>query len=458
MDRYTTQDGNFTVKPEDLQVFMQLYPDAQKVGGEVEEQKEIQAIKDVDTSPAGAFFNVLQTTNPAAGLAISNLGNILKSTVDIVDMVGDFGEFLAEVEVEKGGLPAASAGLSTYMAKRMAAAKSGITQEEYDEKDPYNIIELSAISKALDKSVIKYKDKETGKPLDFIDLYKAGEIQKGTVAFLNETAGAIPSMLMSRVPGVYALLGGGSFINKLDEGLFERQDQTTEALFANSLIYGGADAVGEFFGGRYLNRLAGLGKTGSKEAIDDVKDVMIGGIGAFIKTAFKGGSFEGMQEAITALIQTAGDDLIYGDDKTAAQYFRQALHSGLIGFATGGVSGTGSLTMNKANKEKFYEYVSGQDYKNEQMRLGSLQLEAEQDLENAPANKKEKFQKRVDSIKNQRKKLKDQLIATFENNPDILQYHIDNLEIMHEELDIITGGDKYSRKAKDEAKKRFRSS
>ena len=146
---YTTKDGNFEVEAEDLQVFMQRYPDAQKVGGEIQEQKEIQAIKDIDTSTAGTFFNVLQATNPATGLAISNLGNMLKTTVDIVDMVGDFGEFLAEVEVEKGGLPAASAGLSTYMAKRMAAAKSGITQEEYDEKDPYNIIELSAISPAL---------------------------------------------------------------------------------------------------------------------------------------------------------------------------------------------------------------------------------------------------------------------------------------------------------------------
>ena len=37
---YTTKDGDFEVEAEDLQVFMQRYPNAQKVGGEIEEQKD----------------------------------------------------------------------------------------------------------------------------------------------------------------------------------------------------------------------------------------------------------------------------------------------------------------------------------------------------------------------------------------------------------------------------------
>ena len=58
---------------------------------------------------------------------------------------------------------------------------------------------------------------------------------------------------------------------------------------------------------------------------------MIGGIGAFVKTAFKGGSSEFMQEAITAVIQTGSDEIIYGDEKSGAEYFRKAVHAGLIG-------------------------------------------------------------------------------------------------------------------------------
>ena len=93
------------------------------------------------------------------------------------------------------------------------------------------------------------------------------------------------------------------------------------------------------------------------------------------------------------------------------------MHAGLIGFALGGGAGTVSTGMNKKNKTSFYEYLAPKSYKNDQAGLFYKLEEAQQDLENAPDNKKEKFQRRVD---------------------------------------IITGGKKYSEAAKEEAKKDFK--
>lgn len=126
-----------------------------------------------------------------------------------------------------------------------------MTAEEFDETNPYNIIELSAVSNILDKAIIKYKDKETGQVLDYTELFSAGEYGKGIQSFVNEVAGAAPSLVVSRLPGGYALLGGSSFIEKLNTDLVERKDQSVQRVIANALIYGGSDAIGEYFGGRF---------------------------------------------------------------------------------------------------------------------------------------------------------------------------------------------------------------
>ena len=123
-------------------------------------KQEDTVVKDVDTSPLGLFFNVFQQTQPAAGKPLAALASLAKSTVDIVDSMGDAIEQQVEIEFSGG---VRGGGLPRYIAKRLAAQKAGVTLEEYNEQNPYNILELKGLSNVIDKAKVKYKDKETGK-------------------------------------------------------------------------------------------------------------------------------------------------------------------------------------------------------------------------------------------------------------------------------------------------------
>ena len=422
------------------------------------EDVDKEVVKDIDISTSGLFFNVLQNQFPGAGVALSAIASLTKGTFDIVDQIGDFAEMLIETEVgttKTGGNRALA--YTMYMAKRIAAGRKGITTEEYDETNPYNILELKSISNVLDKAIIKYKDKETGENLNSLDLIEAGEFTKASEVFLGELSGAAPSMLISRIPGGYALLGGGSFTEKFNRDLIERQDQDVENILSNSIIFGGADAIGEYFGGRFLNNLGkavGIGKLTPKA----FKEISIKTIGNTIKMAFKGGAGESMQEVITSVVQNAGDDIIYGDEVSASQYFRQALHSGIIGFGLGAGSGSFSSRANgsKDQRTKMAEYFAPGSYKVQQVKLSEQEQEAQKNYENAPKNKKDYFKKKVDDVKQQKKDLQDQMYERFVNYSNTeTEYFLDLEQTRHDALDIINGGKNYSDKAKEDAKKDF---
>jgi hypothetical protein len=417
-----------------------------------ENTRESTVIEPINNSAFGVFMSTLDKIVPGSPAAFDGLVRFTKGFVDIADSTVDLAKF--------GTVMSTPEGLPNYIAKRAVAAQKGMSYEDF-EKTESNTIGLTALSRVLDKAIIKPPiDKETGKPLDYIDLFQRGEYDKVPGAFLQEVAGAAASMIISRIPGGYALLGGTSFVDKLNRDLVERPDQDPGDIILNSIVYGGSDAIGEYFGGRYLNRLAGIAKTGGKAGLNRAKDVMIGGIGAFIKTAFKGGSSEFMQEAITSVIQSKSDEIIYGDEISNAQHFRQALHAGLIGFALGSGSGTVSMRMNKNNRTKFYEYLAPKSYKNDQAGLFYKLEEAQQDLDNAPADKKEMFQRRLDKIKKKQKDLREQLYNRFEimreNDPKTLELMIDKIQEQHNALDIITSGRNYSESAKKQAKKDFK--
>ena len=485
MLRYEFNGRVFEFAPDRLQDFLAKYPGATEVektedvaepGAAVasetpapasgvlssvdtslESQPRITGLAEVDTSEIDSdpliskkdiarFAIAQQVANPRFAQSLSTLSSFAKGVVDIVDLAADVGEFALET-----GTPT---GAAQYFAKRKAAQIMGLSEEEYDKQDPANLVDLSSLSNLFDAATIKYYDEE-GKRADFMTLASEGKLDEAVGSFVDEAAGALPSLLTAMLPGGYALLGGGSFVQTLNKDLIERKDQTEEKIFANSLIYGAADAVGEFFGGRYFKGLLKpLRDKKATEIPDDIKDAMVGGLGSFIKKTFKGGSVEAMQEALTSIIQNASNDILYGDDVTLKRYATQALHSGLIGFALGSGMGGGITLKNRNEKSKFYEYIAPSSYKKQQHDFALKQEEAESDLENATENKKEYFQKRVDKIKQKRQDLKDKLFATYENaSNEQIQYDLEKLQEQFDNVDIITGGDKYSRAAKNDAEK-----
>jgi hypothetical protein len=397
-------------------------------------------------------FTFKNVANDVFGPSLSILSSFAKGVVDITDSAFDLAE--AAVQMQN---PVTS---HLYFAKRRAAAMAGMTYDEFEEQidDPYNIVDLSGVSNFLDKSVIKFEDEE-GKRLDYTELAEQGRYGDAATSFVMETAGAAPSLIVSMAPGGYALLGGTSFIDKLNTDLVERPDETISQIMGNAVVFGGADMVGEYFGGRFLRKMVKgvVPRTGAKIP-KEVEDAMVGGVGGVVRSIFKGGGSEFMQESITSVIQSAGDELIYGDETSASQYFRKALHAGMIGFALGGGTGTVSTLKNRKDNEKFYEYLAPKSYKKQQVELSQALEEAESDLENAPADNKDVFQKRVDDIKNKKQELKDQLydrFQTMQQDENEMQYYLDNLNDQHKQLDIITGGRKFSDSAKNQAKKDF---
>ncbi len=397
-------------------------------------------------------FTFKNVANDVFGPSLSILSSFAKGTVDIADSAFDLVE--AGVQMQN---PVTS---HLYFAKRRAAAMAGMTYEEFEEQidDPYNVVDLSGVSNFLDQSVIKFEDEE-GKTLDYTELAEQGRYADAATSFVMETAGAAPSLLVSMAPGGYALLGGTSFIDKLNTDLVERPDETIGQIMGNAVVFGGADMVGEYFGGRFLrNMVKGVVPKAGAKIPKDVQDAMVGGVGGVVRSIFKGGGSEFMQESITSVIQSAGDELIYGDETSASQYFRKALHAGMIGFALGGGTGTVSTLKNRKDNEKFYEYLAPKSYKKEQVELSQALEEAESDLQNAPADNKDAFQKRVDAIKNKKQELKDQTYERFRTmglDKNEMQYYLDNENIKHKSLDIITGGRKFSDAAKEQAKKDF---
>ena len=388
------------------------------------------------------------------GTPLSYLASLTSGTLRLADSIGDVLEAGVESQIAGGG---GSAGYAKYLAKRLAARSKGMTAEEFDEQNPYNVIELESLAKIIDKATIKYKDEKTGKYLDHMDLIDRGEYVYAADQFVNEVAGAAPSMIVSRLPGGYALLGGASFIEKLNTDLIERKDQAAQNVMFNALVYGGSDAVGEYFGGRFLNKLGGsvgLGRLTPKS----YKNYAIKSVANIIKTAFKGGSGEALQESLTALVQSYGDQIAYGDEVTQAQRFRRMLHAGTIGFALGSGSGTFSsrLKGSEEQRKQMAEYFATGSYKAQQVKLSQEQEQLQTDQEKAPKDKKQYFQKQIDEVQKKKKELQDQMFEQFIGFSNTeTEYFLDLEQIKHDALDIINGGDTYSDAAKKKAKKDF---
>ena len=387
---------------------------------------------------------------------LSYLAGLVSNTLRLGDSIGDLFESAVEIQAGSysGGIPQ---GYANYIAKRLIARSKNMTAAEFDEKNPYNVIKLEGLAKIIDKATIKYKDEKTGKYLDHMDLIDRGEYAYAADQFVNEVAGAAPSMIVSRLPGGYALLGGASFIEKLNTDLIERKDQAVENVMFNALVYGGSDAVGEYFGGRFLNKLGGAVGIG-KLTPSSYKEYAIKSIANIIKTAFKGGSGEALQEALTAFVQTLGDDFIYGDEVTKAQYFRKMLHAGSIGFALGSGSGgfSSRLKGSKEQRVQMAEYFATGSYKAQQVELSKEQEDHRANMEKAPKEKKQYFQKQIDDIQKKKKELQDQMLEQFIGFSNTETEHFLDLEqIKHDALDIINGGDTYSDAAKEKAKKDF---
>jgi hypothetical protein len=99
---------------------------------------EVEPVIDFDSqSKISQFMNVLKLTNPSAANTLSVISSLAKNAVDLTDSVGDLVEAGIELQLSGGTY----VGIPQYIAKRLVARHKGMTAEEFDETNPYNIIE-----------------------------------------------------------------------------------------------------------------------------------------------------------------------------------------------------------------------------------------------------------------------------------------------------------------------------
>ena len=131
--------------------------------------------------------------------------------------------------------------------------EKGMPIEQFQKLDPTNKIKFEEAIEFFQKHTYQPKD-ENGKPIDYAALWGKGEILKGTDAFLNDIAGAIPSLIVSRLPygtGA-AFIGSGAYMENFEREAYKRgfNDETTrDQIVMDSMITGAADFVTQFIGG-----------------------------------------------------------------------------------------------------------------------------------------------------------------------------------------------------------------
>ena len=194
-ENYTEEEVLQAAKAKGLTVedyIQQYYPDTEKV----EEQEP--GIKTLEEGERGRAYG-----SPTAGLesAFVKLKGLTSSGLRIVDDIVDIGEFGAKMNN-----PATR---SIYFAQQAALRSSDASAEEKQkiakaikQNDIFNIVDLDPIAESIEKTLPVYTN-DKGEKLDFLGLINEGRYVDAADSFTTEAAMALPSLLVSMVPGGY---------------------------------------------------------------------------------------------------------------------------------------------------------------------------------------------------------------------------------------------------------------
>ncbi len=362
-------------------------------------------------------------------LTESLIANLAKSTVNIIGQGAE--------DILKTGV------------RGWRAAARGISYEDaINQLEDVDIADFEKASEFFDQFRIKNLD-EQGQEMDFLDLANKGEYGKAATAFVNEAAGALPSLAISMMPGGYAYLGLTTGTGNFERDIRERTDQKLSDIAKNSIVKGAADLVGEFVGNRLLLGGGKLINRGVPK--QDAVDLMQEGFKKFANKAGLGFIYEAAPEAITGVIQEYADEAIYGDQKTASDYFRTALHDGLIG----GFLGSGVTVTRAPDKAAVYNYVAPKAFKAAQLKTESDLIQAQADLEKAPTGQKKFFQDRVSGLEEKLKTAEQRLFDVFDNmSKGEKQKYAANEDVINNSLSII-GNPNYTIESQNAAREQM---
>ncbi len=415
---------------------------------------------DILTGPLYAYEKILQ-----AGQGLTNIADNLIKNIE----TGQEPEWLTRKLAQMSVIGASPKAVEAVVKDRKKVfdiytnhvvdmVQQGASRKLIQETDPTNVVKLEPLINWFERTLPAPKiDKETGEAVDYLKLYGDGKIIEGTDAFMSDVAGAVPSILISRIPVLGpTLLGASTYMGEFEDELIKRAkdpkfnlEEDLDNLIQNALITGGADVVLETVGGSLLNKIPGmqLGK-------ETVKEILTEAPKQLLKKSGLGFLSEFATEGATGVVTDLADVVSFGDDvKPVKDYLRTFVKDGFVGgFLGGTVTSVGGIQ----NRNKIYEYVSPQTYKQEQLGLSSSILTLEQDKQKASSKDKKYFDTKIQELKNKKESNQKNLYTFFDNSTEKEKVeYASNIDKQNEALDVI-GNKNLSELAQQEAEQDLR--
>ena len=200
------------------------------------------------------------------------------------------------------------------------------------------------------------------------------------------------------------------------------------------------------------NKLGKLINPGEyKKAVDIYTKTYLGKVADVGLGLTKGGATNFVEEASASIGNAIVDKTVYGQEYDSL--VRNAVNDGIVGLALGAPVGSAGGFKSIASKQQALEFLAPkkwtQDLAKQSMRLAEAQF----NLDNAPKNKKEKFQKKAKKIESIIEMKKQQLYESFEGltKKEKLQY-AENLSTIDNALGEI-GNKRYTKGQQEDAQK-----
>ena len=339
-----------------------------------------------------------------------------------------------------------------YETHMLEAREKGLSLREAQALDPTNRVKFEGVLDWFDKHTYVYRD-ENGNPMDYLALINEGRYGDAADAFTNDAFGAVPSLIISRLPyGIgAAMLGAGAYMDNFEREMYKRgfNDETTRnQVVKDSIITGSSDFVMELIGGRIINNIIGKG-VGKEKAVDlltKLPQTIAGKMGLGFASEFT-------TEGLTGVTQDLSKAWNYGDKVTFKSLLRTFFKDGFIG----GFLGAGSTGVSFAGlkKEDIYEYVATDQYKQEQLKIEEEIINLTKNSDKAEGKTKDIINKEIDALKKKKEVNKANLFSFFDSMTDkAKKKYAENIDKRHEQLDIMLDN-RIDNKTREKAKKEY---
>ena len=334
------------------------------------------------------------------------------------------------------------------------------TDETFDKIAREQRIDMSNVYEGVEalRNIREKKYDEQGNELDAIGLWESGRKSESAQQFVSEAIGSLPSTVLTyMLPGAgSAIIGAGVLGSEFEKNLKERPDETAGAMLSNAAIKGGSEALFEFLGGYTFKQISKIGgkKLAQKTITELTKDAIPYALGKILGVGAQGIS-EAATEAATGTAQLYADQLVFGDKIDSSQYWRTAIHSGIVGGLMGGGITAGTVGAQVAltgdRKKAALSIIAPKQWKSEQIQIGREIDQAAKDYQAAPQNKKKFFQNKIEVLEQRQQGRAERLSKTWDGlTRNEKMNYAKLLDEANSQLDIV-GNNKYTKKAQDDA-------